>query len=141
MDIAAVRAGLAAAAATITGLTTYAYVPDSVTEPCFYPGGYEVDFDRAFVRGLDEVNFTCYILVSRADDATGQARLDAFLKGSGATSLKAALEAARGAPGQLALSGAADDLHVTRVEGYGQYTIGDTVYYGAKLLVTVIGSG
>lgn len=139
--MAAVRTGLAAAAATVAGLTTYPYVPDSVAEPCFYPGGYEIDFDQAFARGLDVVNFTCYVLVSRADDVTGQARLDGYLKGSGATSLKAALEAARGAPGQLALSGAADDLHVTRVEGYGQYTIGDTVYYGAKLLVTVIGSG
>lgn len=137
----AVRQGLASAAAAISGLTTYPYVPDSVTEPCFYPGGYEIDYDQTFARGMDAVEFTCYVLVSRADDMGGQARLDGYLKGSGSTSLKAALEAARGAPGQLALSGAADDLHVHRAEGYGQYTIGDTVYYGAKLLVTVIGSG
>jgi hypothetical protein len=60
-------------------------------------------------------------MVSRADDLSGQATLDALLSGSGPASLKAAIEAARGAPGQAAPGGAADDLQVVRAQSYRLY--------------------
>jgi hypothetical protein len=141
MDLDAVAEGLANAAKTISGLTCYPYTPDSVAEPAFYIGDIEIDYDQAYGRGMDQAVVTCIVLASRADDLTGQKKLRGYVKGSGATSLKVALEAARGAPGQLALSGACDDFRVERAYGMGLYTLGDNTYYGAKLAVRVIGSG
>ncbi|GIH69443.1 hypothetical protein [Sphaerimonospora thailandensis] len=143
MDVGAIRQALADAvsAAAIPGLSCFGYVPDSVPVPCFYAGEVEIDFDRAFGRGLDEVRVTCRVLVSRADDKSGQAALDAYLAGSGPGSLKTAIEAARGAPGVPALGGLAHDVHVVRVQGYRLYTVGEVEYYGAEITVRVIGKG
>jgi hypothetical protein len=64
-----------------------------------------------------------------------------MLSGSGAASLKAAFTAARGAPGQLALGGLADDVHLQRVQGYRWYEHAGSSYVGAELAVRVIGDG
>lgn len=141
MDIAAVRQGLADAAAAIDGLNCYGYTPDSVMEPCFYPLDVTIDFDQTFTRGLDQVFVTCIVLASRADDRAGQAKLDSYLAGSGSQSIKAAIEAARGAPGQAALDGACDDLRVQRVFGYALYDEAGVKFYGAKFQIHVIGEG
>lgn len=141
MDIALVRTRLAEAVSTITGLKTFSYVPDSMPEPAFMVGEVEIEFDRTFGRGQDEMTVTCRVLVSRADDRSGQSKLDGYLAGSGLLSIKAALEAARGAPGSPALGGACDDFRVERVLGYQVYTVGDARYYGADFIVRVIGSG
>lgn len=126
---------------TVAGLNAYGYVPDSIPEPCFYAGEVEIDFDSVFGRGLDEMRVTCRLLVARSDDRSGQDTLDQYLAGSGAKSVKTALEDARGAPGELALGGLADDLHVTRVQGYRLYQVGEVQYYGAEIIVRVIGAG
>lgn len=139
VDFNAVCAALTAAADTVDGLTCYDYVPDSVSEPCFYPQDIAIEFNKTY-GGDVEAFVTCMVLVARSDDKAGQRKLRAYLS-HGAASIKAALEAAKGAPGEPALGGAADDLHVQRVTGYAVYTVGETPYYGAKLIVRVIGSG
>lgn len=144
MDISAVRAGIAAAAADVVitpALTATGYVPDSITEPHFFTAEVDIAFDKTHGRGCDELTVTCRVLVGRADDRASQKLLDSLLAGSGTTSLKAAIEAARGAPGQLALDGEADDLHVVRVQGYRWYEHAGTKYVGAELIIHVIGSG
>lgn len=147
MQISTVRTKIAEAASVVvmpTGaksLTCTGYVPDSVTEPHFFVGEVEVTFDKAYGRQLDVLEFTCRVLVGRADDRSSQQILDALLSGSGPSSLKAAIEAARGAPGEHALDGAADDLHLMRVQGYRWYEHNGTQYVGAELIIKVIGSG
>jgi hypothetical protein len=142
MNVGSIREALATTVKTaIPGLNCYGYCPDSIPEPCFYVGEIEIDFDRAFGRAMDEMRLTCRLLTSRADDRAGQAALDAYLAGSGASSVKQALEDARGAPGQAALGGLCDDLHLTRVQGYRWYLVGQVEYYGAELIVRVIGEG
>lgn len=147
MQISTVRTKIAEAASAVampTGaksLTCTGYVPDSVTEPHFFVGEVEVTFDKAYGRKLDVLEFTCRVLVGRADDRSSQQILDALLSGSGPASLKAAIEAARGAPGEHALDGAADDLHLMRVQGYRWYEHNGTQYVGAELIIKVIGSG
>ncbi|GAA4676868.1 hypothetical protein GCM10023347_34030 [Streptomyces chumphonensis] len=147
MQISLVRAGLADAARTITlpdgvgALTSTGYVPDSVAEPHFFVAEAQHTYDRAMGRGLDEVEFTCRVLVGRQDDRTSQELIDLMLSGSGTGSLKAALEAARGAPGEYALGGAAHDLHVMRAQGPRWYEHAGTQYVGAELTVKVIGEG
>ncbi|TLQ45754.1 hypothetical protein [Streptomyces marianii] len=148
MQISQVREAIATAASDVvlpaahkSALTCTGYTPDAVTEPHFFVGEYEQEFDKAYNRGLDVLEFTCRVLVGRADDKTAQELLDGMLSGSGPASLKQAIEAARGAPGELALGGLAHDLHVTRVQGYRWYEHQGTQYVGAELVIKVIGSG
>jgi hypothetical protein len=147
VDIFAARGAIADAARLVampTGtaaLTCTGYATDAVTTPHFYVGDYNVTFDKTFGRGLDEIEFTCAVLVSRSDDLSGQKLLDGLLSGGGPGSLKEAIEVARGAPGQAALGGLADDLHVVRVQSYRFYEVAGTQYLGAELVVRVIGEG
>ncbi|MFJ1664802.1 hypothetical protein ACIOK4_00145 [Streptomyces bottropensis] len=147
MQFSTVREGIAAAAATVvmpTGsapLTCTGYVPDSVLAPHFFCAEMDITYDKAFNRKLDIAELTCRALISRADDKSAQQILDALLSGSGTASLKTAIEAARGAPGQLALGGAAHDLQVMRVQGYRWYEHNGTQYVGAELIIKVIGEG
>lgn len=147
MQMSAVRAAVADAARAVVlpsgtaKLTCTGYVPDAVTAPHFFVGEYSVTFDRAMRRALDEAELTCRVLVGRADDKAAQEQLDAMLSGAGPASLKAAIEAARGAPGEYALGGLAHDLQVTRIQGYRWYEHQGTQYVGAELIVKVIGDG
>lgn len=147
MQISAVRDAIADAARVVvlpTGigkLTCLGYVPDSVVAPVFFVGEVDIVFDRTMGRGTDELQFTCRVLAGRADDRSAQRILDALLSGAGEASLKQAIEAARGAPGELALGGLADDLHLERVQGYRWYEHAGASYVGAELAIKVIGDG
>jgi hypothetical protein len=145
--MSAVREAVADAARSVVlpeglaKLTATGYVPDAVAVPCFFTADYTVDFDRAMNRSLDKVELTCQVLVGIADDRAAQRTLDALLSGSGPASLKQAIEAARGAPGEYALGGLADDLHVTRLQGYRWYEHQGTTYLGGQLIIDIIGEG
>lgn len=147
MQISQVRDAIAAAASAvvlpdgIAKLTCSGYTPDSIVAPHFFVAEYTQDYDKAMRRSLDELEFTCRVLVSRADDRTSQQILDSMLSGAGQASLKQAIEAARGAPGEYALGGLADDLHVMRVQGYRWYEHEGAQFVGAELIVKVIGDG
>ncbi|MGW3651898.1 hypothetical protein [Streptomyces sp. NPDC000878] len=147
MQISLVRDGIADAArgvvlpAGIGKLTSTSYVPDAVVAPCFFVAEVEVNYDKTMGRGTDELLFTCRVLAGRADDRSTQRILDAMLSGTGEASLKVAIEAARGAPGELALGGVADDLHLQRVQGYRWYEHAGATYLGAELIIKVIGDG
>jgi hypothetical protein len=122
-------------------LTCTGYTPDSVVAPHFFVAEYTQEYDKAMGRALDELEFTCRVLVSTSDDKAAQRILDSMLSGSGAASLKTAIEAARGAPGEYALGGLAHDLHVIRVQGYRWYEHEGAQFVGAELIVKVIGDG
>jgi hypothetical protein len=147
VQISPIRSAIADAARTVVlpdgigKLTTTGYVPDSIAAPAFFVAEVEVNYDRAMGRKLDELLFTCRVLVGRTDDRTSQKILDSLLSGSGTASLKVAIDAARGAPGQAALGGLADDLHLQRVQGYRWYEHEGTPYVGAELVIKVIGPG
>lgn len=147
MQFGKIRAALADAARAVVlppgvkgSLTCDGYTPDSVNEPHFFVGEFSAEYDKTF-RGMDEAEFTCRVLVGRGDDRAAQEVLDALLSRGGPSSLKSAIEAARGAPGQPALGGLADDLHVTRMQGYRWYEHNGLQYVGAELVVRVIGDG
>lgn len=147
MQMATVREAVASAARTVVlpawagKLTCSGYTPDAIVAPHFFSGEYSVEYDKAMRRSLDVVELTCRVLVSRADDKSAQQILDLLLSGSGPASLKTAMVAARGAPGQPALGGAADDVHLMRVQGYRWYEHAGTNYVGAELILKIIGEG
>ena len=147
MQISAVRDAIADAARVVVlpsgvgKLVCTGFVPDAVTAPCFFVGEVEITFDKAMNRKLDELLFTCRVLAGRADDRSSQRIIDALVSGSGPASLKQAIEAARGAPGEYALGGLAHDLHLQRVQGYRWFEHAGSTYIGAELVVRVIGDG
>jgi len=137
MDISAVRLALGAAVASVTPkLNYFGYVPDAVSPPCFYAGEVDIAYagdNRLTFNGQPVTDVTCMLLVSKADDRAGQVLLDGYLATTGATSVKAAIES------DQTLGGAAKAVHVHHVDGYRLYTVGDKVFYGARLRVLVLG--
>jgi hypothetical protein len=145
MDMGTVCSRLAALAATIPGMTGTGYLPDGVTTPHFFTAEYDITFDTAHGRGCDSVELTCRVLVSRADDMSGQVKLHSLLSG-GTYSLKTVLESGRqtGADGTSLPAiaggvGACDDYRVTRCQAMRVYQHMGADYYGADLIITVIG--
>jgi hypothetical protein len=147
MDTHAVVLALVTAAATATSTTALRkiapleYLPDAVEPPCVFPVAIELTYDLTMCRGTDQLLVTLRLLSSRTEDREAQRQAHGYLAGSGPSSVKAALEAARGAPGQLALGGAADDFRVESARGPAWYAVGANTYAGVEFIVRVIGSG
>jgi hypothetical protein len=91
----AVRAGIATALDTIAGLRCFDYVPDSLAPPAAVVEPLEIDYDEAMNRGCEFYRAFILVIVGRMSDRSSQDRLDAYLTESGASSVKAALEADR----------------------------------------------
>lgn len=147
MDIPAVRAALATAASAAQSgdfaLTCYPYVPFEGDPPFLYVQLEAVTYDKAMKGGAWELGFTLMLMASTADDISAQTLIDEYLADSGPTSVKAAVEAARGGPGELALGGVADDLHVPGIDSaprWFDWSDGKK-FYGVGLKCRVIGSG
>lgn len=141
MDISLVKQELAAAvkAAGIPKLDAYSYLPTTPHLPCFFAGEVSIEVNNTF-GGSDVAIVTCTIFVSAADDLDGQRLLDQLISRDGPMSVRAALLDARGAPGELALNGAAADFSIDRIDGYGLIQVGNNdTFYGANLTVRVIG--
>lgn len=145
MDLQTVLTRLTAAAATATvaprKLIPFDYVPDDFDPPAIWPEGVKIDFDQTMGRGTDKLTVRLRLLCARTDDREGQHQLYAFLKGSGPTSVKAAIEAARGVPGVGALSDACDDLQVVEVGEARWYEHAGERYIGADITVQIWGDG
>jgi hypothetical protein len=141
VNISTIRTELAAAIDNITGLRVSSFMPDKLSVPAAVVEVESIDLDKTHGNNLHELVFKIRVYASRATDRSGQAKLDGYLAGSGSGSIRAALETARGVPGAQALNGAAEDLRLTGVDGYGVYRVGETDYYGAELSVTVWARG
>lgn len=143
LHLPTVKVGLRDAVGTALrplGVDCYEYVPNEPSVPCFYPAECVIT-PQTTMRGTAQVDLTCRVLASATEDKDGQLLLDEMLSMSGDYSVWVALEAARGAPGALALSGACDDIYMNRVDGYRMVPgPNETSWYGANLTVRVIGS-
>lgn len=143
MDINAVFVALAAAVndAQIQGTTkrvvATAFSPDSPTPPHFFVAEFIGDYDETFGEDMN-LTVTARLMLSRASEDTGQAEARS-LAGTGTSTIRAALEAARGAPGQAALGGACDDLQLKRVVGPRLYQYGDDQFYGLEFTIFILG--
>lgn len=102
-----VRAGLATALETISGLRSFEYVPDSLTPPAAVVEPLEVTYHSSMQNGLVEYRAYVLVIVGRMSDRSSQARLDSYVATSGAGSVKAAIEADK------TLGGACANLTVT----------------------------
>lgn len=139
MDLVAICQKIAEAASTVTGLNTSAYVPDAIVEPHLFIAEAEIDYNRTFGKTA-ELEITARLLVGSQDDEASQELLRGYLStGTGPTaSVKEAIEAARGAPGQPALDGEADDLWVRRIERPRWYEHAGAQYVGVDIQIKVV---
>lgn len=90
-----VATGLATALGTISGLRTYAYQPEQLNPPFAYPTLDRVQYHRAFAGGDVVMDWTITVIVGRYTDRTAHSLLDSYLSYSGASSVRAAIEADR----------------------------------------------
>ena len=92
-SLSSIRTGLSTRLATISGLSVYSYVPDSIEPPTAVVGVMSsVDYDSTMSRGSDMYEIPLYLYVSRVDAELSQDSLDEFLAGSGSSSIKQAIE-------------------------------------------------
>lgn len=109
-----VRDGLKTRLQTISGLRVFDTIPENPQPPAAIVGQLDMNFDIDNARGLDLATVEVYLLVQRMDVRSGQDKLDAYLAGTGAGSVKAAIE------GDRTLGGACSTLRVLSAES-GQY--------------------
>lgn len=133
MNIASIRAGLKTRLATITGLRCYETIPDQFSPPAAIVGmPTSINFDFTFARATDRITYPVRLLVAKATDRSAQERLEQYLDGSGALSVKAAIE------GDPSLGGAANVTRVLSAQGLGVYDMGGVSYLGCDFTVEVI---
>ena len=130
--ISSLRAGLAANLATISGLRVYTVLTDNPQFPAALISLDRVEFDSTMARGCDSIEFTVTLVVARADDRSAQNKLETYLAGTGATSVKTAVES------DVTLGGSAFDARVTAAEQIGTVNSPDgSTYLFVDFAVTV----
>lgn len=123
------RNGLAANLATISGLRQQAWQPDNINPPAAFIFPQGVSFDNAFNRGMNTYTFVVTVVVGRQSERSSQNALDTYVSGTGANSVKRALESDK------TLGGKAFDVRVTDVRNYGELTAGEVTYLSAEFVV------
>ena len=132
-SLSSIRTGLSTRLATISGLSVYSYVPDSIEPPSAVVGVMSsVDYDSTMSRGSDMYEIPLYLYVSRVDAELSQDSLDEFLAGSGSSSIKQAIE------GDTTLGGVVSSARVVEASNYGVYTINSIDYLGVEFSVEII---
>jgi len=138
VSIAAIRQGLATNLATIPETQILRGVTSTPTPPTIWVSGVTIEHDRAMgsrVAGqkyTDQYTATVQALVSLTDDLGGQDTLDNYMAGSGAYSVKAAIEADK------TLAGSCDALWVSTTEFLGLSTFLTISVLLAEWTVTII---
>jgi len=127
-----VRDGLKTRLQTISGLRAYDLIPDTVTPPAAVVGQLDFTFDIDNARGLDQAQVDVLVIVQRFSERSGQDLLDSYLSGSGATSIKAAIESDR------TLGGAVNTLRVTGAEA-GTYESQGVEFLSYRYRITIWG--
>lgn len=141
MDYEAVLAGLATNVRVIDEITAYDHMPAGPPEePAWLPINVEVTFDSAggqpvYGRCGDSVRVTGAVVVKRTDDVAASARLLQYLRGSGSTSVKTALEA------DPTLGGACNDLTVVTGRTPRVLPLAGTEFWGVEFVVEIDGDG
>jgi len=131
-DISALRAGIATNLATVSGLRTSATVPDQISPPIAVVMPLSIEYDLAFARsGGDQHEFSVMVIVGRVDERMAQNKLDAYCSGTGAQSIKAAIESDK------TLGGNAFTCRVTSLRNYNQVSVADVTYLAAEFVVQV----
>jgi hypothetical protein len=130
-SVSELRTGIATNLATITGLRTSSFMPDNPNPPIAVVMPSSISYDDTFNRGMQTYIFNVLVIVGRVDERTAQSNLDAFVSGTGSSSVKRAIEVDK------TLGGKAFDTRVTEMRNYGQLSIQDILYLTGEFTVLV----
>jgi hypothetical protein len=128
-----VLTGLKNRLATISGLRAFDYQPDNFQPPLGFPLINSINFHGAMQGGNVQYECTIMVIIGRFSDRLSQNLMDGYLAYSGATSIRAAIEADR------TLGGVANTLIVSRSANVRGMTIGEAEYISTEITVTVHG--
>jgi hypothetical protein len=128
-SISDLRTGIKTNLATITGLRTSDFQPDSINPPIAIVFPISLNYDETFHRGMQTYTFSVQVIVGRVSERTGQNSIDAYCSSTGANSIKLAIESDK------TLNGKAFDLRVTDMRNYGELTVGEVNYLSAEFVV------
>lgn len=130
-SITTMRQAIATNLSSITGLRTAALIPEDPKPPIAVVTFDNVNYDTSMGRGLDEYTFRVIVVVGRVNTRGAEQNLDAFMSGSGASSVKAAIESDR------SLGGEANDLRVTTGTNLREVVVSEATYLATDFVVTV----
>ncbi len=131
MGLQALRAGLSARLATISGLVAHDSLPTTVRPPCVVVTITGGDYDMTMADGGALMRFEVVLIGSQVATPYDVAydAVDAYLAPTGALSVKAAVEA------DVTLGGTAHTSRVTGFSDYGTMVIAGIEYLGARMTV------
>lgn len=125
--------GLKDRLATISGLRTFAFQPDYANPPYGFPRIDEISYHGAMGGGDVVYDGIIQIVVGGVSDRLTQNLLDGYASYSGATSIRAALEADK------TLGGVVQTLVVNRGASLRRMSIGDAEFVSVEIAFQVHG--
>ena len=120
----------------ISSIRVYDTIDDMINVPAAVLLPTSINFTEAMARGTDRYEFDILVVVSRTDSRSGQNQLDAFVNGSGASSIRQVIF-------QNSDLGQSDtSAVVTTMSDYGAtYAVNGVECIGARLGLTVYTKG
>lgn len=135
-SVTALKNGLKTRLETISGLTVYTRAnPGQVNVPAAVIRRGDISYDSTMARGSDDFAFVVTVVVGLADEQITEGAMDPYLAGSGANSVKAAID------GDGSLGGVAHIARVARASEDLEVTISGIAYLGVEFTVEVTASG
>jgi hypothetical protein len=126
-NIGATMDALGTALGNVTGLRVFDFPPKSAHPPfAFVDMPDSIEFDAAMVRGSDRLTINVVVCVGDAVDRVTRDKIAAYAAGSGAGSIKSAIESASNL-----------EARVTSVS-FRPVVMGGSTYFGAVFAVDVI---
>lgn len=127
-------------AALGAGTEVYDTIPGSPVLPCVCVVPDTANFVVAMAKGTDTWQFDLVVLVPSGDNTVGQSRLDPYVTGAGALSIRQAIYAANTPTTGLGLANT--NAHVPGMTDYGgSFEAVDVAHIGARLRLIVHTSG
>lgn len=130
-SVSAVATALMASLSGISGLRTKTFQPEQITPPVAYPLLQQVTYHKAFGGGDVVMDWQVAVIAGRWTDRTAHALLDTYLSYSGASSIRAALEADR------TLGGVVQTMVVSSATNIESITQADQEFLQIQLQVQV----
>jgi hypothetical protein len=131
VTVTGMRTALATNLGTISGIRTYADIPDNPMMPAAVVQLQSVSYNQAMARGLTEYNFVVTVIFGRVATSQAQRSMDQLIDDEGGRSIKTAIESDK------TLDGNAFDVRVSEMTNIQSVTIGDITYLTADFAVIV----
>lgn len=129
--VSQVATGIRNRLATISGLRVFNYQPEQVNPPIGFPVLNQIRYHGAYSGGMVEMDWSIVVVTGRWLDRTAHTALDGYLSYSGATSIRAAIEADK------TLGGIVDTLVVPTGANISSMSANDAEFLKVEMALTV----